>query len=103
MFEDYTLLDEDKVFGFLGSNPKYKILLEKLVPIIRVYFSSPEIYLEVLEVFEEPEPPKLRVTIYEDLDSKVFLEKLKKVTFKFWEILEHEKIPLVECRLMISF
>jgi hypothetical protein len=59
----YILINEDEIFEFINNDDKYMELLLQIPKQLRYYLDYHRIYVELLNDFEEQEPPKLRITI----------------------------------------
>lgn len=60
----FKMFNQESVFSFINENAHYDNILIDVANNIRNCFNSEiELTLELLDIFEEPEPPKLRITI----------------------------------------
>jgi hypothetical protein len=74
----YDFINPPQIRNYLGSNIRIIEILEHIPLAILDYFATNEVLtLELLETFQEPEPPKLRITIITELNIVEANGKLK--------------------------
>jgi len=73
----YKLVNDKKIFTYLQENKQYVKILNDLYQEIKKYFRTSEIFLELLDEFECPEPDKFRISIKTKYELQASLKKLK--------------------------
>lgn len=84
IFENYRVIEPDKVAGFLGKNAFLKELIIEAVPNVTAIFQNPHLFLQVVTDREDPADTRLVISIDPTEVPKEAFEKLNLLRQNWW-------------------